>query len=225
MKICLGCGVEKPEDEFPYRSKKTGKRKPRCKVCHNAEYRQYCIDNPEKRRESILAYDEKPASKEAKKRRVYKYREDQSEKYQEYRSAHYRKNIEKITRANARWRAENPDRYDRINANWRKRNMHRVISWAVARNARKLGAIPKWADPAKMELFYQEARRMTEITGIPHAVDHIVPLRSELVCGLHCEGNLQILTRTENSIKSNRWWPDMPLLRGSVSQNHGPAAR
>ena len=40
-------------------------------------------------------------------------------------------------------------------------------------------------------------------------VDNIVPLKSAIVCGLHWEGNLQLLTSVENIKKGNRTWPDM----------------
>lgn len=76
--------------------------------------------------------------------------------------------------------------------------------------ARKLRAVPPWANPAAMSEIYRAARLMGEVTGEVFEVDHIVPLRAHLVCGLHCESNLQILPRPLNRAKSNRRWPDMP---------------
>jgi hypothetical protein len=41
-------------------------------------------------------------------------------------------------------------------------------------------------------------------------VDHIVPLQSDIVCGLHNEFNLTVITKKANSEKRNYFWPDMP---------------
>lgn len=64
-------------------------------------------------------------------------------------------------------------------------------------------ATPAWADPQAMNEIYADAARLTDETGIDHEVDHIVPLKHPLVCGLHVEANLQILTRAENRAKRN----------------------
>lgn len=42
-------------------------------------------------------------------------------------------------------------------------------------------------------------------TGIPHHVDHIIPLQGENICGLHIPENLQILKATDNRKKGNKF--------------------
>lgn len=64
-----------------------------------------------------------------------------------------------------------------------------------------------WADPEIMVTFYRRAAEMTRMTGIPHEVDHIVPLLGKLVSGLHVEDNLRVVPRTENRAKSNHFTP------------------
>ncbi len=62
-------------------------------------------------------------------------------------------------------------------------------------------ATPAWADGAAIAKFYTEAKRLTVETGIPHEVDHIIPIQGRKVCGLHVEYNLQILTKAQNISK------------------------
>lgn len=48
---------------------------------------------------------------------------------------------------------------------------------------------------------------MTAETGVQYEVDHILPLRGQLVCGLHIETNLRIISRAENNSKTNYYLP------------------
>jgi 5-methylcytosine-specific restriction endonuclease McrA len=55
-----------------------------------------------------------------------------------------------------------------------------------------------------MRQLYVQARKLTEVTGERYVVDHIVPLRSHEVCGLHVPWNLRVITQEENLKKSNK---------------------
>ena len=101
------------------------------------------------------------------------------------------------------WRAANREyikKYYEDNKAWFK-------TWNAKRRAQLVNATVSWADLNKIKAIYEEAIRLTKETGIQHHVDHIIPLNSKYVCGLHVEYNLQILTEEENLTKSNRFAP------------------
>lgn len=91
---------------------------------------------------------------------------------------------------------------------WRQANPDIMNAYAAKRRASKLLATPSWADKEAIAGMYQLAALFNS-TGINLHVDHIVPLKSNKVSGLHCEANLQLLSATENIIKGNRYWDDM----------------
>lgn len=69
-------------------------------------------------------------------------------------------------------------------------------------------ATPPWASKEKMRAIYLERARLEAETGIPHDVDHIIPIVNRRVCGLHWEGNLRVIPASENRSKSNFFDPD-----------------
>jgi hypothetical protein len=73
-----------------------------------------------------------------------------------------------------------------------------------------LNATPTWANNDIISSMYHLAAIYSEALGEKFHVDHIVPLQSKLVCGLHVEHNLQIIPAKDNLSKHNRHWPDMP---------------
>ena len=90
---------------------------------------------------------------------------------------------------------------------WKRNNVLQVRADTKARRRKHRLATPKWLSrrqKGEIRQLYQIAMTMTQTTGEQYVVDHIVPLRSEFVCGLHVPWNLRVITREENLAKSNQ---------------------
>jgi hypothetical protein len=87
--------------------------------------------------------------------------------------------------------------------------------------ARRVQARPPWADLGAIAEIYATAKRVSKTTGIPHEVDHIVPLLGKSVSGLHWEGNLRVVRRTVNRRKGNRLDQEQPSSPDDC-QHHEP---
>jgi hypothetical protein len=109
-----------------------------------------------------------------------------------------------------KWAAENPELKKKIDKAWALKNRHKINEKKRRREATKCQASPNWRNSFFIEEIYDLARLRTEMLGIQHHVDHIVPLHSNTVCGLHVEFNLRVITARENIIKSNAVWENMP---------------
>lgn len=83
---------------------------------------------------------------------------------------------------------------------------HIKTSMQAKRNASKVNATPQWLNKSQRKdiaNIYAESALITAKTGIKHEVDHIVPLRSKVVCGLHVAWNLQVIEGYKNRVKNN----------------------
>jgi hypothetical protein len=112
------------------------------------------------------------------------------------------------------WSAENREARSAYMRNWAQMNAPSVNARIANRRAAKIRATPAWANQQKIAEIYAEARRLTKATGIRHEVDHIYPLQSDKVCGLHWEANLQIITEFENIQKLNRMPDEHQAMKG-----------
>lgn len=73
-------------------------------------------------------------------------------------------------------------------------------------------ASPAWGNAAAIRVLRDVARARTIATGIPHVLDHEIPLNHKYVCGLHVAENLRVVPYSVNARKGNRWSPDQMEL-------------
>ena len=117
---------------------------------------------------------------------------------------YYEKNREVVkARASAR-----PVEEKRTHRNkHKKENQDLYKALTSVRKRRHRSATPKWITPEQklaMRQLYLHAQALTKMTGERYVVDHIIPLISPDVCGLHVPWNLRVITQEENLKKSNK---------------------
>jgi hypothetical protein len=140
------------------------------------------------------------AEKRADYFREYNKREDVKDRKNEW----YEANREQVIQAAATRPLEVKRVYQKA---WKERNTVWVRADTKARRRKHRLATPKWltqAQKGQIRELYKIAITMTKTTGEQYVVDHIVPLRSEFVCGLHVPWNLRVIPRQENLLKSNK---------------------
>ena len=127
----------------------------------------------------------------------------------EYRKAYREANREAVLEQKKAYYEANKEAVLGRQSAYGKANRHLYNAQAAKRKAAKLQATPAWADLEAIKGMYELAAIFNR-TGMNLHVDHVVPLISDLVCGLHCEANLQLMPASDNTSKGNRHWPDMP---------------
>jgi hypothetical protein len=115
------------------------------------------------------------------------------------------KNKERHSHINSEWYEQNKEKHLANSRQWYKDNKHRKLETTTAREKRCVLATPTWADRELIKELYALAQKLTAQTGIPHEVDHVIPLQGKTVSGFHVENNLQVIPATENRRKSNKF--------------------
>lgn len=112
------------------------------------------------------------------------------------------------------WGKENKERRLKADAD-RRRDRYSTdldykakrLSEVASKRSRKRLAQPNWLNQkelTRIEKIYKKSVELSEKTGAPHDVDHIIPLIGENVCGLHVPWNLEVSTASENRSKGNK---------------------
>ena len=102
-------------------------------------------------------------------------------------------------KASTEWAKNNPEDRAKISSRYYKKNKDYYTAYSSIRKRACKQATPKWANLDDILDVYKEASYM----GLE--VDHIIPLKHPLVCGLHVWENLQLLSRSQNARKSNSY--------------------
>lgn len=102
---------------------------------------------------------------------------------------------------------EGRSKNNQASLNWYTTYPSRSCAKYMRRKAAKLKRTPPWLTQEhfkEIEQIYMDAQQVSKDTGVLHHVDHIIPLRGEVVSGLHVPWNLQVLTASQNISKGNR---------------------
>ena len=215
IKFCKGCNLEKDISCFNKHSATGDGYRNKCKECRRKEHIEYREKNRDKMREyernrsrNRIRTPEGLTLKKQREKERLKNNPELAERYRE-KSRLRSKRWQEKNRGKPRKRGNYSRKSNsRASYNWRQNNKDRARFLDARRRAAKLNATPKWLSKDQLDEiydFYIIAKMFQYYTGIEYHVDHIVPLRGKLVCGLHVPWNLQILEAKENISKNNKF--------------------
>jgi hypothetical protein len=193
MKVCIRCRIKKSLVEFYALKTASDGHCSDCKTCRNVS--------------SVTWQKRSPKKTAAIRKRTYaKHRAKIIAGVIQWGKDHPIRHAASI----ARWHATHPESKKKAAKQWRSTHAAEINNFTAQRRAKKTCATPAWANGFFIAEAYRLATLRTKLLGFNWHVDHIVPLRSKLVCGLHVENNLQVIPSKTNMQKGNRYWPDMP---------------
>ncbi len=194
--ICTRCTTDKPNEAFGLNRSKASGYQSYCRACFSAYQKRLSPEVRAKKIEASRAWAQANPARTA---------EIQAKHFQKRKEASRSADQERQTA----WRKANPEKNKAGRARHYTAHKARYHAAVVARRAHQKHAIPPWSDPEKIRAIYAEARQRNEAGEKVH-VDHVIPLKNPLVCGLHTPDNLEIIPALDNWSKNNRHWPDMP---------------
>lgn len=201
MKQCIDCKQLKDISEYGKHTTTVDRLTQRCKACQSVYNKRYRQANSERIKQLNKQYAVTQAGFRAARTR--QWTKDNPDRKKAADKQNYERHKEAGT-LDKYYGKRDPEVARQRAKQWRKDNPARVAYNIATARARRHRACPPWVtkqERAAMRRVYEECQKITEQTGVPHQVDHTIPLVSDVVCGLHCLANLQILTAEENNRK------------------------
>ena len=147
-----------------------------------------------------------PRDKENQKRIAKEWYERNKELTKERARAWVIANPEKRYAIHRKNREKDLENHNARNREWNTNNKPLKAALQAKRKSAILQRTPVWDKDAHLIVAkYQLANMLTRETGIPHHVDHIIPLQGKNVSGLHVFANLRVILGEDNVKKSNKY--------------------
>lgn len=202
FKTCTKCGETKVVDLFPVAKRAKDGRDTRCKACACIAAALYRLNNPDKVK--AIQKQWRLSNPEAALTRVVEWCRANPAKSRQYKTQWRNSNIERAREGERASRFKYHKEVLKRKREYAAANPHLGVKYAAQRRAQKLNATPSWADKSAIEAIYAECSAISKATGERYEVDHIIPLISPVVCGLHVHTNLRIIPMVANRSKANK---------------------
>lgn len=195
-KKCTKCNKNKSLDSFGKDNQKKDKLTSSCKKC--AEDRYYTKKGTTKKIKKIYKNKKEcTICKEIKELSLF----GKSKQYKDNLNCCCKRCNNKKSRT---YTKNNKDKISKAKKIYRKDNSEKINALGAKRRASRLNATPSWSEISEITKLYTKAKELEQETGTKYHVDHVIPLQSDKVCGLHVLANLQILEASENIKKGNK---------------------
>ncbi len=183
MKTCCKCKQSLPPEMFYKNKARKDNLSDECKECNKEYYKHNYSKNKKKVIARVMNWAKKNPEKTINKIRKWQ-----------------QNNPEKVEKAIVKYRSNNPDRVKESNRKSKRKRV--ILGLRAAENAKRRAALLQRILPGT-DLKAIEKVYINCPPGM--TVDHIVPLQGKTISGLHKVENLQYLTLSENSSKTNKY--------------------
>lgn len=201
-RFCKFCDSYKSTSEFSKNSKNIDKLSKKCKCCSKLYYLNNKKEILKKQKEYYIK------NKETINKRNLKWASENRDKCNIISRRYTYNNLEKERARKRKYEKDNPEKVKARKVKYSKENKHILNAKTSRRRLHNRKATPNWLsdfDKDYISHIYQQSNWIQELEGVKYNVDHIIPLKNELVCGLNVPWNLQILTKKDNSKKHNKF--------------------